>query len=353
MTKLAITCLLVSHTLFACSEEMKVRVTEVLATDSLIVEAPDGEHKVSLYGVKADDVLSDLPEAIAFLNDTLLGKDVVFLVHRRFKSGFMLGTVFLDDDIDLSAVLMERGYALWDEVHCRQYSGYGDIVEEARNARAGMWGECWQSERERLAPIVKARWAEELRLRRERASMASQAVKRYPVDQSGDIPGVPPRMEQQDALARKAQAELERKKQQEARAKALEEQQRARLRERDLREQESAQRETQRHTARYDESMPSLTVKNAARPGAVVKLVGPTRATLFVSGHGSETISLRPGTYFVVAKLGLGLDALYCRGDDFTVTANSWSASRITVTLSTMFGNYGTRQITEAEFNRY
>ena len=354
MKMLAIACLAALTATLVQGEELEVRVVDVLSTNTLMIECSTGMHKVCLHGAKDDDILGDLPEAMSFLEERVLGRDVIFLVHRKFMSGFMTGTIFLDGDVDLSVLLIEQGYALWDEAHCREYTGYGDFVHKARETKVGMWSPEWQAERERLAPIVKARQAEEMRLRRERALAAHDAAKS--AAQSGNSAQEPSQahMAPRGQAVGSTQAELARAKEEEERAKAMDERQQALLRERDLRDQDRARRETVRHTSHYDETMPSLTVKNTAQSGAIVKVIGPTRATLFVGGRGFETINLRPGTYFIVAKLGVGADAMYCEGERFAAEAASTHVSRTTIILSaTLGGNYGTRQISEAQFNRY
>lgn len=101
---------------------------------------------------------------------------------------------------------------------------------------------------------------------------------------------------------------------------------------------------------RYGRSV--ITFDNQTGEPALVRLVGPTRAEVYVANGSRNSIRrVEGGHYFIRVRFGTPGDYRYIQGDAFDVRATSNSYSMITITLhGVVGGNYGSRASSEAEF---
>ena len=95
----------------------------------------------------------------------------------------------------------------------------------------------------------------------------------------------------------------------------------------------------------------SITFDNKSEKPALVKLVGPTTASVSVENGKTETVSADAGHYYIKVRYGTPGTYVYSKGDEFDVTETATSSSKITITLHKVVdGNYGARPISENEF---
>ncbi|MCX6908454.1 MAG: hypothetical protein NTY01_10475 [Verrucomicrobia bacterium] len=94
-----------------------------------------------------------------------------------------------------------------------------------------------------------------------------------------------------------------------------------------------------------------VTFDNQSGKPALVKLVGPTSASISVENGSKESLSVGLGHYFIKIRYGTPGAYTYSKGDEFDVTETATSASHITITLhKVVAGNYGSNAISESEF---
>lgn len=95
----------------------------------------------------------------------------------------------------------------------------------------------------------------------------------------------------------------------------------------------------------------TVTFDNKSGEPALVKLIGPTRATVGVPNFGSRTVSVSAGTYYILVRYGAAGRYSYARGQEFLIrhSAEQYSAVRITL-HKVAGGNYSSRPISAAEF---
>lgn len=95
---------------------------------------------------------------------------------------------------------------------------------------------------------------------------------------------------------------------------------------------------------------PTVTIVNPSDIAVLVKLMGPSRKDIAVPRQDQRTVSAVGGHYYILVRYGSGR---YERGDSFTVKQTPRAVSRIRITLRKVrHGNYRTRAISKAEFNR-
>lgn len=95
----------------------------------------------------------------------------------------------------------------------------------------------------------------------------------------------------------------------------------------------------------------TITFDNQSGKPALVKLVGPTAATVAVPNGTKQTTNAAAGHYTIKVRYGTPGGYAYSKGDEFDVKQTATSESAITITLHPVVnGNYGTRPISEAEF---
>ncbi|MCX7046070.1 MAG: hypothetical protein NTX50_11370 [Candidatus Sumerlaeota bacterium] len=99
------------------------------------------------------------------------------------------------------------------------------------------------------------------------------------------------------------------------------------------------------------EAANTITFDNQSGKPALVKLVGPTAATVTVPEGTKQTTNASAGHYTIKVRYGTAGAYAYSKGDEFDVKQTANSESAITITLHAVVnGNYGTRPISEAEF---
>ena len=97
----------------------------------------------------------------------------------------------------------------------------------------------------------------------------------------------------------------------------------------------------------------TITFDNQSGKPALVKLVGPTAATVTVPKGTKQTTNAAAGHYTIKVRYGTPGAYAYSKGDEFDVKETATSESAITITLHAVVnGNYGTRPISETEFGR-
>jgi hypothetical protein len=95
----------------------------------------------------------------------------------------------------------------------------------------------------------------------------------------------------------------------------------------------------------------TITFDNQSGKPALVKLVGPTAATVAVANGAKQTTNAAAGHYTIKVRYGTPGAYAYSKGDEFDVKQMANSESAITITLHAVVnGNYGTRPISEKEF---
>ncbi|MDA1277307.1 MAG: hypothetical protein O2960_25145 [Verrucomicrobia bacterium] len=84
-----------------------------------------------------------------------------------------------------------------------------------------------------------------------------------------------------------------------------------------------------------------------------MKLIGPTSTTVEVATGTKETVPATRGHYLLKIRYGTPGKYSYNKGDEFDVEETSSAFSKITITLHTVAaGNYGSRAITEEDFEK-
>jgi hypothetical protein len=96
----------------------------------------------------------------------------------------------------------------------------------------------------------------------------------------------------------------------------------------------------------------TVTFDNQSGKPALVKVVGPTSTSISVANGKRETLDVSAGHYFIKVRYGAPNSYSYSKGDEFDVKETTTTSSETTITLHLVKdGNYGTRRITEKDFD--
>lgn len=141
--KIAPLLLLLALPLQAASHKKKTcRVVGVSDGDTLTVRCSRNEReKIRLSDVDAPEKKQAFGQAAKKLASELaFGKDVVIVEHNHDRYGRTVAQVVLPDGKDLGRELVRAGMAWWYKRYSKDPS-YGDLEDEARKSRRGLWAE--------------------------------------------------------------------------------------------------------------------------------------------------------------------------------------------------------------------
>jgi endonuclease YncB( thermonuclease family) len=124
------------------AQNLSGRVIAITDGDTLkILTAGNVQYKVRLDGIDAPEKTQDFGNrAKEALSNLCFGKTVTVISSGTDKYGRTLGTIILDDNINVNASMVKSGYA-W---HYKQYSNDSTLAKlenEARSAKVGLWSQ--------------------------------------------------------------------------------------------------------------------------------------------------------------------------------------------------------------------
>ena len=120
--------------------ELEGRVTRVIDGDRIVVANRAGSHKVRLFQIDAPELEQAYGrEATAALYKRIGGKLVRVEWTAWDTSGWMLGTVYLDDE-EINRWMIEEGCA-WHDRRTGPAPHYAGAEKKARAAKIGLWAD--------------------------------------------------------------------------------------------------------------------------------------------------------------------------------------------------------------------
>lgn len=120
--------------------EFEGRVTRVIDGDMIRVTDRVGVHKVRLFQIDAPELDQAFGrEAAAALFKRIGGKPVRVEWTMQDPSGWILGTVYLDD-IEINMWMIEEGCA-WHDRRTGPAPHYSAAEKKAREAKLGLWSD--------------------------------------------------------------------------------------------------------------------------------------------------------------------------------------------------------------------
>jgi endonuclease YncB( thermonuclease family) len=119
------------------------RVTSVESGDMVTLDYGAGQYELRLVGI---DVPKDEPyagQAVKFLSDLVLGKDVRMRFEGREEDGTMRARLYTDDKVigikEVNVELVRSGLARRQKDVDFKYGELSAAESEAQNARRGLW----------------------------------------------------------------------------------------------------------------------------------------------------------------------------------------------------------------------
>ena len=120
--------------------ELEGRVTRVLDGDRIVVTDRAGAHRVRLFQIDAPELEQAYGrEAAAALYKRIGGKLVRVEWMAQDTSGWILGTVFLDD-LEINRLMIDDGCA-WHDRRTGPAPHYSAAEKKARDAKLGLWAD--------------------------------------------------------------------------------------------------------------------------------------------------------------------------------------------------------------------
>ena len=120
--------------------ELEGRVTRVLDGDRIVVTDRAGAHRVRLFRIDAPELEQAYGrEAAAALYKRIGGKLVRVEWMAQDTSGWILGTVFLDD-LEINRQMIDEGCA-WHDRRTGPAPHYSAAEKKARDAKLGLWAD--------------------------------------------------------------------------------------------------------------------------------------------------------------------------------------------------------------------
>ena len=118
--------------------ELQGRVTRVLDGDRIVVTDRAGGHRVRLFQIDAPELEQAYGrEAAAYLFKSIGGKLVRVEWTAQDTSGWILGTVYLDDE-EINLRMVADGCA-WHDRRTGPAPHYSSAEKKAQEAKAGLW----------------------------------------------------------------------------------------------------------------------------------------------------------------------------------------------------------------------
>ena len=117
------------------------RVTSVKSGDMVTLDYGAGQYELRLEGI---DVPKEYAEqAVRFLSDLVLGKDVRMRFEGREEDGTMTARLYTDDKVigikEVNVELVRAGLARRQKDVDFKYGELSAAESEAQNARRGLW----------------------------------------------------------------------------------------------------------------------------------------------------------------------------------------------------------------------
>lgn len=120
--------------------KLEGRVTRVIDGDRIVVTDRAGAHRVRLFQIDAPELEQAYGrEAAAALYKRIGGKLVHVEWMAQDTSGWILGTVFLDD-LEINKLMIDEGCA-WHDRRTGPAPHYSAAEKKARDAKLGLWAD--------------------------------------------------------------------------------------------------------------------------------------------------------------------------------------------------------------------